>query len=366
MKMMKKILVLFVMAMMLCACTGGKKNDPEPVQENKYDVAGKTYYDTVNNYGYDDHAKVWFGKDGSFILTDGFFNGAYEIDGTWTLSENVLTLNVEKTQVGQYSKIIFEVQDDDTIVLKTSLEGSKDGAVFSTTEVKGSDNTGHGQTANLDFNYGTYTDYYQVSNYKSKLELNADNTFKITDQNDFGIVEASGTFAIENGYMIVCKIVGENPFGSLNAIEFQIYDSKTLILTDDLGCSSSGDVFSMDGNIPEALQVPMGDNLGDRGSTWRYMTDTDVAEQYLPKVEFNTAGEFIFTENVYSGMAQIRGWYEKKSDGYTCHVDDKTQMQGYAGYDVDVIEFKLKDRYTLELKTDICMSRTGDEFELLP
>ncbi|MBQ9425010.1 MAG: hypothetical protein IJU42_03595 [Erysipelotrichaceae bacterium] len=362
MKMMKKIFLLFVMAMMLCACSGGKKEEETP--ENKFDIAGRTYYNTIDDYGNENHSKVWFGKDGTFVFTDNFFNGSYDITGEWSLSENVVTLNVKESSVGQYSKILFELQDEDTMTLKTSLEGSKDGATFSTTEVKGS--TGHGQIANSDFTYTTYYNLSQTSTNKSSFEVRSDNSCTMIDMEDFGVMEANGTYEIENGYMIVMKNFEGTPFGeNVKAIEFQIYDENTLILMTDLGVSMTGDVFSANGSIPEALQVPMGDNLGNKGSSWRYITDTDVAEQYLPKVVFDTAGAFTFTENVYSGMAQIKGWYEKKSDGYICHVDDNSQMEGYTGADVKLIEFEKKDNSTLVLKTDICMSRAGDTFELI-
>ena len=67
MKMMKKIFLLFVMAMMLCACGGGKKEEETP--ENKFDIAGRTYYNTVDDYGNENHSKVWFGKEHSSLRT---------------------------------------------------------------------------------------------------------------------------------------------------------------------------------------------------------------------------------------------------------------------------------------------------------
>lgn len=362
MKLMKKAFLIIVMAMVLCACTGGKKEEENKVPVVQYDLKGKTFYNTVDNYGNEDHSKVWFGSDGSFVMIDNFFNGSYEINGEWSLSENVVTLNVKNTQVGTYSKIIFEVQDDDTLKLITSLEGSKDGDTFSTTEVKGA----HGQTSNSEFKYTIYYNASQDSKNKSNLQLMNDGAATIIDQNDFGIVEANGTFEIENGYMIsVRNFQGVNPFDT-PYVEFQIYDENTLILMTDLGCSRSGDVFSTDGTIPEALQGPMGDSLGNYHSKWRFSTETDVNELYLPTVEFDSAGMFTFTENVYSGMAQIIGWYEKNPDGFVCHVDDNHQMMGFAGYDVETIEFKKQDENTLILKTDICMSRDGDSFALLP
>ena len=141
---MKKIrlFAVLLMIMMLCACSSGKKED------EGFDLSGKTYYNTIDEYGNEDHSKVWFGKDGSFVFRDNFFEGYYELEGTWSVSENVATLNVEKSGVGNYDKVIFEIKDADTLVLKTSLAGSFSDQIFSTTETKGStaDNGGGGNT----------------------------------------------------------------------------------------------------------------------------------------------------------------------------------------------------------------------------
>ncbi len=83
-----------------------------------------------------------------------------------------------------------------------------------------------------------------------------------------------------------------------------------------------------------------------------------------PNVIFDADGTFVLTENCYSGMGQFKGWYEKTSTGYICHVQDASSMQGYAGGDVTLITFVMKDDHTLLLKTDLCMSRTDNEFIL--
>ena len=129
--MKRKIGILILMVLLLCSC--GKKE-----QGTVYELAGKTYYNTVDNYGNEDHSKIWFGKDGSFVLNDNFFEGYYDITGTWSLKENVCTLKVKETGVGSFSTIIFEVKDNDTLILKTNLAGSVSDDTFSTTEIKGS------------------------------------------------------------------------------------------------------------------------------------------------------------------------------------------------------------------------------------
>ena len=138
---MKKLSLLFIVLCMLLSLSACKSTPKEDEVKETFDVAGKTYYNTVDEYGHDTHAKVWFGKDGSFVLNDSYSGGYYDIDGSWALKENVLTLTVDKTGQGSFSKIIFEVEDNDTLKLKTTLEGSKSDDTFSVNEVKGSSGT---------------------------------------------------------------------------------------------------------------------------------------------------------------------------------------------------------------------------------
>ena len=127
---MKKVLsLMFVLLMVMSLCSCKKK------QEETTDVlGGKTFYDTADAYNSENHPKVWFGKDGTFVFTDTSATGAYDISGSWSLKENVCTL--EATD-GFSGKIIFELQDDGTMVLKSGLSGSKSGDSFTTDESKG-------------------------------------------------------------------------------------------------------------------------------------------------------------------------------------------------------------------------------------
>ena len=137
--MKRKIGMMVLLVMLLCSCTG--KKEPKA----KYDLGGKTFYNTVDNYGHEDHAKVWFGKDGTFVLNDSYKDGYYDVTGNWTLKEDVCSLEVKETGQGSYGTIIFEVKDNDTLVLKTGLSGSASDDVFSTTETKGSDKEDSGK-----------------------------------------------------------------------------------------------------------------------------------------------------------------------------------------------------------------------------
>lgn len=115
--MKKRIASVFILLLALLLCLSGCKKTEE---KTGYDLSGKTYYNTVDEYGNEEHSKVWFGKDGSFVLKDNYSGGFIESSGTWSVSENVATLEV--TDTGK--KIIFEIVDEDTLKLKTTLMGS--------------------------------------------------------------------------------------------------------------------------------------------------------------------------------------------------------------------------------------------------
>ena len=115
---MKRFIVILLTVLILCSCT----------KKSNHDIAGKTYYNTVDEYGNSEHSKVWFGKDNSFVINDNFFDGSYEISGKWSINENVINLEVEKTGVGEFKTIKFEITDDD------NAEGERIGGFGSTSK----------------------------------------------------------------------------------------------------------------------------------------------------------------------------------------------------------------------------------------
>ncbi|MBQ6334136.1 MAG: Ig-like domain-containing protein [Erysipelotrichaceae bacterium] len=236
--------LMTIFLLCLSACTG-KKDEEE---SKGFDIAGKTYYNTVDEYGNDDHSKVWFGKDGSFVINDNYYDGSYEINGSWSLNENVVTLNVSQSGVGEFSKIIFEVEDEETLKLKTMLAGSKSDQVFSINEVKGS--SASSSTSN--FKYGYYYNTSQGGNNPSELELRADGSFTLLDKNDFGISEYNGTYSQDDEYLYL-KCVGV--YDGVTYI-FKVEDPKNLVLQVDVGVSATGDKFSMDYVTPAVKDVP--------------------------------------------------------------------------------------------------------------
>ena len=86
--------------------------------------------------------------------------------------------------------------------------------------------------------------------------------------------------------------------------------------------------------------------------------------KFLPTLELDGAGNFVFTENCYAGMGQYKGTYKKDGEYIVCTVKDAKTMQGFAGDDVKEILFKIKGDDILKLKTDLCMSMSGNLFIL--
>ncbi len=353
MKNAKILLALIIAALCLCACTS--KKEEEEVKP-AYDIAGKTYYNTVDNYGHDDHAKVWLGKDGSFVFNDSYSDGYYEVSGTWTINENVCTLNVEKTGAGSFSKILLEVEDADTLGLKTNLEGSRSGDTFSINEIKGStvkpdekkeeekkEDSKEGETSNeiptedikctgLTSLYNNYWAYEGVKNYDLEVKkIPADSNEVVTYKSDDE------------------SVVTVDAYGYATAVK----EGKTKI---HIKC---GDVervvgFETRSKTPKAVAM-----------TFRSRHD-DIDKNLRPSVYFDGAGNFVFTENCYSGMGKYKGTYTRDDDDhYICKVVDASSMQGYMGEDVKEIVFKILDDNTLRLKTPLCMSAANDIFDLL-
>ena len=236
--MKKRIASVFILLLVLLLCLSGCKKTEEVTG---YDLSGKTYYNTVDEYGNDEHSKIWFGKDGSFVMKDNFYDGYYEISGTWTVNENVATLDVTETGVGEFKKIIFEIEDEDTLKLKTSLAGSVQDQIFSTTETKGSSGSS-GSSSDSGFTYTNYYNTSQTSTKVSRAEIHSDGSFTFIDQNDLSITEINGTYTKEND---VLKMTGDE-FSKGKNFEFKVKSDGTLVLQNDIGVSATGDVFSKD------------------------------------------------------------------------------------------------------------------------
>lgn len=363
-----KRIIPVLTSLFMIACTGGN----EPEQKETWDLAGKTFYNTVDEYDNLDHARVWFGKDGSFVLTDDFYDGYYEMSGTWSISENVITLNVEKTGVGNYEKVLFEIQDEDTIVLKTMIAGSKSDDVFTTTKpvTDGSGKTNNEPHGTVEWKKDfTITDghnkYYNTTSHgldPSYIDLYDDGSFLFVDVVGMGAEQIVGTYGQEGDVLMFSNFT--NKFYDWNGeevynMEMRIIDNDTLVLMVDLQGSMTGDVFTTSGELPEGL---------DTWTVHKIFTHTPIEgtpEAFLPTLELNKDGTFVFTENVYAGMAHYRGTWTETAGGYiVCDATDNKELQGFAGQGVETIIFEYAEPNTLMLNTDLCMSLKGDTFNL--
>ena len=398
MKIIKKVLILISVLLMLVSCT-------KKVDYASY-ISGKTFYNTVDEFDNIDHSKIWFGTDKSFVMQDNFFDGTYEISGKWAIENNVCTLTVDKTGVGAYETIKFEIKDEDTIILKTALAGSKFEDTFTTTEVKGNgnnntsndnnttnnnttnnnttnnnnnntsnnnsnnnNNTSNNNTSNNSNNNNTKKDNYINATFysctgESTFELRSDGSATFLDKNDYSVAEGNGKYVIDGDYITIKDFAPTNPFGQ--NIKLKKHAENTYILETNLGISVSGDYFVKGGTkCPIQAQETIYENIY-HNTTWIHEAMEDVSDQFLPKIEFfNIQGmgySFVFTENVYAGLVEIIGSYEASDRYIICTVEDNSQLKGFAGEGLEYIEFEVIDGKTIELLTDITMSKKGDRF----
>ena len=361
---MKKIILSLLSVMMvlsLCACT--KKEEPK---EEVPAIAGKTYYDTSDLTK--KPSKVWFGKDGSFVLTDEYAEGFDEMSGSYAMSENVVKLNVDSGGEGKYTQILFEVKNDETIVLRTSLSGSKNQALYSIHEPEVNIVTPAPAEAPATETTTGYKTFFNASQKKgvSYLLLHEDKSFNLVDTNGTETIEVNGLYGKEGDiYMFSNFDPFEDAKGSkIYNFEFKIMNDDVLILQRELRYSSAYDVFSIDGKIP-VMAAAEEDPFKDvhKTTTWIRENTDELNEAYLPSITIAADYSFKFIENCYSGMAEIYGYCQKTDTGWACDVLDNTKMQGYKGDDVGKIVFEENKDGDLVLKTELCMSMAGDLFK---
>ena len=349
MKNTAKILILLCSIFILCSCTP----KPEPETEG-FDLSGKTFYNTAERFLDADDAKIWFGKDHSFVLTDSSADGSDEITGTWSVSENVCTLNVEHSSFGSFSKILFEIKDEDTLILKTSVHDSYSEDVYSTTRPE------RVQAPEPDDGSKTY---YNIHDNSCSLTLRDDKTFLLKDSNGKDSIEVNGVYGEAGNVYMFSNFPKFNDRNGdmLYNFEFFIFNDEIVISMTDLYGSKQDDIFTLTGVLPEGFSEEQFNekNFIDR---WIHYPDGETLDIYLPYVDFGSDGRFEFTENFYSGMFTFTGTYEETDNGFICHVDEDSKIQGYKGGDVDTIVFEYTAPGTMMLKTEICMSREGDLF----
>ncbi|MBR2577799.1 MAG: Ig-like domain-containing protein [Erysipelotrichaceae bacterium] len=365
---MKKVFTIMIvlLSVLLClsGCTAQKKEEEVEVKGETYDLGGKTYYNTVDEYGHDDHSKVWFGKDGSFVFNDSYSEGYYEIDGTWSLNEDVLTLNVDKTGQGSFSKVIFEVKDIDTLSLKTTLAGSKSDHIFSTTEVKGS-------TAKTDTE--TKTDNSGKTDGDSKSDGKSEGDSGSSEASAPKDIPCTGITSLYKNYWSYEGVKGWDleirpvPADTTDKMTFKSNDESVVKIDDQGRATAVGvgkttiDVTCGSKKLTVNYEVRV-KGVSATASTW-WSENPNAAKGCEPHVYFDGAGNFIFTENLFSGMGTYKGTYVIEDGRYYCTVKEMKEDHGHLP-EVDEIIFKIVDDKTLKLKTSLQMSQPGELFYL--
>ena len=347
-----KIMTVVFIIFALCACSS-KKEDDKPA----FDISGKTYYNTVDDFNHSDHAKVWFGRNGTFVLNDSYKDGYYEMNGTWELNEDVCTLNVENDS--SFSKVIFEVKDDNTIVLKTTLLGSRSDSIFSTTETKGSNSSSSNTNNNASSS--------ETKPEESKPETDS----KPKDESSTKDVPCTGLSAPYHNYWAYEGVkdwdleIVKTPENTTDKITYKSNDEKVVKVdengkattvspgktTIDIICGSQKLTigFETRSKDPEAQPVTYKAKI------------KDVNDQFQPSIYLDGKGNFVFTENLYAGMGEYKGTYKKEENHYILSVKD-ISFSGFMGDSVKEIDFKIVDDATLKLKTQLCMSSPGELF----
>lgn len=236
---MKRRVLLTAIMTLLLILTGCTHED---TPTSAYDLAGRTYYNTVDQFGNEDHSQIWFGKDGSFVMRDNFAEGYYELTGSWSVKENVCTLDVTSSGVGNYKTVLFEIRDNDTLILKTTLAGSRSNSYFTTTEIRGEP-----------FLYDTYYNQTQVAQEidSSYITLNSDASFTLVDRNG-EITEIVGTYTMVKDTLTMTYRKG----GAAQTFEMKIKDPQNLVMLNDVGASATGDIFKVFTPDPGPEKIP--------------------------------------------------------------------------------------------------------------
>ena len=292
----KKILSVILAAVLLLLCLSACSDNKTP----KVDVGGKTYYNTVELFGNQDHTRIWFGKDGSFVMDENTADGPKEYTGTWSTKEDVCTLNV--TGNDSVSKIILQIEDADTLTLHTTLPGSKSGQKFSTTETKGpTDENGNPSSEPAGDPYKlSYIPYYNVSQnsvYTSYVEFSKDGSFAFLDRNSAsGGLEIEGTYTKDGNKLVLGNFTKYNGDPSLTEINFTIIDEKNLQLDSTIQISKKGNAFTTDYTPPSAPPAIPCTSLSSK-YTYLYAVDgtgTWNINEYFTVSPSNTTDKLVY------------------------------------------------------------------------
>lgn len=354
---MKKILhtiIMFSLALfMLCGCTS---QSAAPAGNAAYKEYKNTFVDE-NGFAllklYDDKTFELNEVNGAQTIN---LKGTYQYESGWYIFSGFdpfENINGEMTYGFELQEIEPEIlkSNSDIIYTFTGDYFTPDGTIDESYIEQGTD------------------DYYLVASFTHEpiadvkednlpsVFLYSDGVFEVYENLYSGMGSYYGTYVFE-GDDLVCTVKDAAEIQGfagqdVTEIRFTMDDNGDIRLLTDLCMSQKDDVFVIDyyyGSQPFA--VYQRENKGD------------VAEEYNPKLEVFEDSTFVFTENLYAGMGHYRGTFEVKDGLLYCHVDDASEIQGFAGQDVKDIIFDFGDEEgnTLILQTDLCMSLNGDVF----
>ncbi|MCR4855127.1 MAG: Ig-like domain-containing protein [Erysipelotrichaceae bacterium] len=353
---MKKHFSVFIILLISLLCLSACKPSDSGDKGQTYELGGKTFYNTVDDYGHSDHSKVWFGKDGSFVLNDSYSGGYQDYSGSWTISENVVSLEADSG-----NKILFEIKDEDTLVLKTTIAGSRSDQIF-TADMS--------QISETDtFSYTVYYNISQSSDQRSSVEILSDGSFIFIDKNDLSISEYSGTYQKNKDQLTLGNFTGVKP--GVSEIIFKVKDDKTMILESDVGISATGDIFSSDKNkIPVKKDVPCTGLTSPYHNYWAVegikafsLEVKPVPEDTTDKITYSSDDENVVkvdSEGYVTPIAPGKTKIHVKCGSQTLDLGFETRAKGPKSVELDQDEIYLYLGNTAKIKAK-ALPETADQ-----
>ena len=376
--MKKKNILIVLLICGLLALTACTKKEEE--KKSVYDLSGKTYYNTVDNYGHEDHSNIWFGKDGSFVLSDSYKDGYNEMSGKWTLSENVCTLDVESAKVGNYSKIIFEVQNDDALKLRTSLEGSKAEDLFTINEIKGSSVTPADSSSTPADSSSTPSENSSTKPSDTAPETKPEESSSETKPSETtpstASIPCTGITSLYHNYWSYEGTkdwdleIRPVPANTTDKITFKSADESVVKINDKGFASAVGvgktTITATCGDQKLTVNYEVKDKTPKAVATTWVSNNPNSIKGGEPTIYFDGAGNFDFRENFYSGYGHYKGTYKIDGEYYYCTVTSTSFDNTVSPVNVSEIVFKIKGDNVLKFKSSVAMSQSGDLFYLVP
>ena len=198
--------------------------------------------------------------------------------------------------------------------------------------------------------------------YLPTLTLDEKGSFVLVENLGVGMGQYEGSYSM-SGNELVLKVEKINfasfAGDSVTEIRFTVNGDGSLTLKTDLCLSFAGDVFRTD-RISEQPKTTI-----KTGEEYRSTKEGYFSEEYAPKVVFDASWGFVLTENLFDGMGTIEGSYSLVGDSLVLKIE-KIHYSSFGRDSLKEIRFTLNADGSLTLKTDICLSSSGDIFRAMP